>query len=406
MGDIVIKASGLGKEYALKSGKSLSLSESLKGLIRKKEKTQDSSFWALKDINFEIQKGEAVGIIGKNGAGKSTLLKILSRITHPTTGSIHVSGRLASLLEVGTGFHPELTGLENIYLNGTILGMKRREIKSKLDEIIAFSGVEKFIDTPVKHYSSGMYVRLAFAVSAHLEPEILVIDEVLAVGDAEFQKKCLGKMEDVTSQGRTVLFVSHNMKSIQRLCDKSIFLENGTLNRMGNTSEIVADYLNNFLQLKNRVERKNQINKPVSLKSVEMIDKDHQVKTIFETNENVGIKISFFINSSVKFSFGIKLFNKEGDVVFASHSEIDNYHINETGLDKSKIVWINKDLLKVGNYSISVSAFKSDPVEIYFYEDNLVGFQTQDTKTVGAYSRFYTEDFVGMVRPILKWENE
>src|SRR5215203_630245 len=201
-------------------------------------------FWALKDLNFEIKKGDRVGIIGKNGAGKSTLLKVLSRITEPTTGKVFIKGRVASLLEVGTGFHPELTGRENIFLNGAIMGMSRAEIKRKFDEIVDFSGVEKFLDTPVKRYSSGMYVRLAFSVAAHLEPEILVVDEVLAVGDAEFQKKCLGKMQEVSSsEGRTVLFVSHNMPALLNLCNKAILLKSGKFQNMGKADEIVQEYI-------------------------------------------------------------------------------------------------------------------------------------------------------------------
>lgn len=207
------------------------------------------SIWALKDVSFTVEQGEVLGIIGRNGAGKSTLLKILSRVTAPTSGRIRVKGRVASLLEVGTGFHPELTGRENIYLNGAILGMSRREINRKLDEIVDFAEIEKFIDTPVKRYSSGMYVRLAFAVAAHLEPEILVVDEVLAVGDAEFQKKCLGKMGDVASQGKTVLFVSHNMAAIRMLCSKSILLEGGEVKTIGNTQDIIATYLESTTRL-------------------------------------------------------------------------------------------------------------------------------------------------------------
>ncbi len=200
--------------------------------------------WSLKDINFEINQGDAVGIIGRNGAGKSTLLKILSKVTGPTTGNIKVKGRIASLLEVGTGFHPELTGRENVFLNGAILGMKRHEIAKKFDEIVDFSGVERYIDTPVKRYSSGMYVRLAFAVAAHLESEILIIDEVLAVGDAEFQKKCLGKMGDVSKgEGRTILFVSHNMISIQALCNRGILMNQGTISSEGSINETVNQYL-------------------------------------------------------------------------------------------------------------------------------------------------------------------
>jgi lipopolysaccharide transport system ATP-binding protein len=203
--------------------------------------------WALKDINFTVQRGEALGIIGRNGAGKSTLLKILSRVTTPTEGHVHVKGRIASLLEVGTGFHPELTGRENIYLNGAIMGMDRAEVTRKFDEIVDFSGVEKFIDTPVKRYSSGMYVRLAFAVAAHLEPDILIVDEVLAVGDAEFQKKCLGKMGDVAHEGRTVIFVSHNMASIRMLCKKGIWINHGSLAFEGDTDITISTYLDSLM---------------------------------------------------------------------------------------------------------------------------------------------------------------
>jgi lipopolysaccharide transport system ATP-binding protein len=201
------------------------------------------TIWALKDVSFKVEQGEVLGIIGRNGAGKSTLLKILSRVTAPTSGRITGTGRVASLLEVGTGFHPELTGRENIYLNGAILGMSRKEIDRKFDEIVAFSEIEKFIDTPVKRYSSGMYVRLAFAVAAHLDPEILIVDEVLAVGDAEFQKKCLGKMSDVAKEGRTVLFVSHNMSAIQNLCTNCIWINKGTIHQMGESTEVINSYL-------------------------------------------------------------------------------------------------------------------------------------------------------------------
>jgi lipopolysaccharide transport system ATP-binding protein len=209
-------------------------------------KGESDIVWSLKDINFEVEQGDAVGIIGRNGAGKSTLLKVLSRVTSPTTGSVKVKGRIASLLEVGTGFHPELTGRENIYLNGAILGMRKAEIKRKFDEIVDFSGVERYVDTPVKRYSSGMYVRLAFAVAAHLESEILIIDEVLAVGDAEFQKKCLGKMGDVSKgEGRTVLFVSHNMAAIKNLCSECILLNNGSITDYSNTNKVISQYLKN-----------------------------------------------------------------------------------------------------------------------------------------------------------------
>lgn len=239
---IAISAKNIAKKYLLGSQASGSLRETFSGLLNSREGQKE--FWALKDIDFEINQGDLVGIVGNNGAGKSTLLKILSRITPPTTGRIEINGRIASLLEVGTGFHPELTGRQNIFLNGAILGMKKPEIKSKLDEIIAFSGIEEFIDTPVKRYSSGMYVRLAFAVAAHLEPEILIIDEVLAVGDSEFQRKCIGKMESVSQgQGRTVLFVSHNMAIIQSLCQKGIYLKNGRIAATGDIRSVVQEYV-------------------------------------------------------------------------------------------------------------------------------------------------------------------
>lgn len=265
--DVVIRVESLGKRYALHHDNSerytalrdvivrqakaaarllnpFTLTGQLLKAKRQAAEASEEEFWALKDVNFEIRRGERVGIIGRNGAGKSTLLKILSRITDPTTGRVEIRGRVASLLEVGTGFHPELTGRENIYLNGAILGMTRREIRAKFDEIVVFAEVERFLDTPVKRYSSGMYVRLAFAVAAHLEPEILVVDEVLAVGDAVFQKKCLGKMEDVAVQeGRTVIFVSHQMAAINQLTSKCLHLSHGHVNAFSSTSKVVAEYL-------------------------------------------------------------------------------------------------------------------------------------------------------------------
>jgi lipopolysaccharide transport system ATP-binding protein len=245
MSDFAIQVSNVSKKYQIGGVGSNVLREGLRSVVgnfsRNKKKEE---FWALKDISFNLKQGEVLGVIGRNGAGKSTLLKVLSRITEPTNGKIEINGRVGSLLEVGTGFHPELTGRENIFLNGSILGMSRAEIKSKFNEIVDFSGVEKFIDTPVKRYSSGMYVRLAFAVAAHLEPEILIIDEVLAVGDAEFQKKCLGKMQDVAGDGRTVLFVSHNMSTVSSLCTSALYLKNGEVAYQGDIGQAIERYLN------------------------------------------------------------------------------------------------------------------------------------------------------------------
>lgn len=263
MSDIVIKVENVGKQYRLgKVGTGSIISDINRWwqIARGKEdpylkigavndrttkSSEDDVVWAIRNISFEMRRGEVLGIIGKNGAGKSTLLKILSRVTGPTVGNIKIKGRIASLLEVGTGFHPELSGRENIFLNGAILGMTKTEIKSKFDEIVDFSGVERYIDTPVKRYSSGMYVRLAFGVAAHLEPEILIVDEVLAVGDAEFQKKCLGKMKDVSGEGRTVLFVSHNMGAVKELCTRALYLKNGEVHKIGETNEIIKDYMSN-----------------------------------------------------------------------------------------------------------------------------------------------------------------
>jgi lipopolysaccharide transport system ATP-binding protein len=254
MSELAVRVGGLGKQYrlgghgerysTLRDQLSKLASAPFRGFGRRAGYSeQNPAFWALKDVSFEVPQGEVVGIIGRNGAGKSTLLKILSRITEPTVGEVDINGRVGSLLEVGTGFHPELTGRENVYLNGAILGMRRSEITRKFDEIVAFAEVEKFIDTPVKHYSSGMYMRLAFAVAAHLEPEILIVDEVLAVGDAEFQKKCLGKMGDVAKDGRTVLFVSHNMHAIRSLCAQGIVLERGRMLFAGSAPASVSSYL-------------------------------------------------------------------------------------------------------------------------------------------------------------------
>jgi ABC-type polysaccharide/polyol phosphate transport system ATPase subunit len=289
--DVVISAEGLGKRYLIGHQSAERerytalrdvVARSLKGLGRSAldmmrgrqiiAGDEVEEFWALNDVSFEIKRGEVVGIIGRNGAGKSTLLKILSRITEPSEGRVEIRGRVASLLEVGTGFHPELTGRENIYLNGAILGMTRAEIKRKFDEIVDFAGVEKFLDTPVKRYSSGMYVRLAFSVAAHLEPEILVVDEVLAVGDAEFQKRCLGKMQDVAGHGRTVLFVSHQLDMISRLCSRALLMSKGTIARSGEAGELVEHYIRNHRHSDRSEMRIGGITVAATIKKAEFLD--------------------------------------------------------------------------------------------------------------------------------------
>lgn len=280
-------------------------------------------FWALKDINFEIQQGDRVGIIGRNGAGKSTLLKVLSRITEPTTGRIHLKGRVASLLEVGTGFHPELSGRENIFLNGAILGMSRAEVKKKFDEIVDFAGVEKFLDTPVKRYSSGMYVRLAFAVAAHLEPEILIVDEVLAVGDAEFQKKCLGKMEDVSkNEGRTVLFVSHNMGAIRSLCDKVIILQNGNLLNFSQTEIAISIYISEGIG--DVIEYKKNKNSRNYIYRFHLLNNNNETVNSFNFGDNIRAKITLKIGELQSGTiFTLALFNVYKNRIFSSDHIIE-----------------------------------------------------------------------------------
>lgn len=279
-------------------------------------------FWALKDLSFDIQQGDKVGIIGRNGAGKSTLLKIMSRITEPTTGKVKIKGRVASLLEVGTGFHPELTGRENIFLNGAILGMSKVEIKRKFDEIVAFAEVEQFLDTPVKRYSSGMYVRLAFSVAAHLEPEILIIDEVLAVGDAQFQKKCLGKMDEAGREGRTILFVSHNMGVISQLCSTCMWLDNGEIRDLGQTSSVVNAYmLNGVSELSGEVTFADNPEKIAQLKKMSLMDHEGNVTQKFDCDNPINIKFEIQVRKQLPGLYGyIGIFKPDGSEVMVSDS--------------------------------------------------------------------------------------
>ena len=311
-----------------------------------KEETSLEDFWALKDINLEIKQGDRVGIIGRNGAGKSTLLKILSRITEPTTGRITINGRVASLLEVGTGFHPELTGRENIFLNGAILGMSRMEIKRKFDEIVDFAEVEKFLDTPIKRYSSGMYVRLAFAVAAHLEPEILIVDEVLAVGDARFQKKCLGKMEEVGKEGRTVLFVSHNMNAIRQLCESAILLKTGFMLKFDNTQRVTELYLRNVVQeLRcndlDKIIKKLPDDPTFKLKTINLLQEGYSVNSTVRNGLPLEISINYEVKQKVTgLRIYIEVLDDQETILFRSFHDEDNDQIVTTnpGSYVSKVV--------------------------------------------------------------------
>jgi lipopolysaccharide transport system ATP-binding protein len=353
MSDITIKVENLSKAYQLGQIGTGTISNDIQRwwstAVRGKEdpflkigETNDRTVkggsdivWSLKDINFEINQGDAIGIIGRNGAGKSTLLKLLSRVTAPTTGNIKVKGRIASLLEVGTGFHPELTGRENIYLNGAILGMRKKEITRKFDEIVDFSGVERYIDTPVKRYSSGMYVRLAFAVAAHLESEILIVDEVLAVGDAEFQKKCLGKMGHISKgEGRTVLFVSHNLAAVQNLCNQGLFLDNGTIRNSGNIQDVIRNYLNS--------------EKIIQIPLVDVINRKGNKKLIFIAGK-IFSKSSEFIESFQ-------------DIVFCLEYKIYDFNIAKYTIDiginnymGDRVAWLSSDLIE-NNFELTLNS--------------------------------------------------
>ena len=383
-----------------------------KAMIGKSDRRMNQNYvWALKDISFDLEEGKVLGIVGRNGAGKSTLLKILSRVTEPTTGSVTVRGRVGSLLEVGTGFHPELTGRENIYMNGAILGMKRSEIDSKFDEIVDFSEVNQFIDTPVKRYSSGMYLRLAFAVAAHLEPEILVVDEVLAVGDAEFQKKCLGKMGDVAQQGRTVLFVSHNMSAILRLTQEAIVLNKGQLIMRGPTQEAVDYYLSSGQsQAGERTWEADEVPAaampftPISLKVKERSGK--VVDTVRST-EPVTVEFEYKLDSSVTgLRVGLYISTVRGEYVFTSFDTdspelYDKFDTRSAGRYISRAE-IPADIFNEVRYTVGVNA-SSFGVRRYFMDENALAFNVDIS---GAPGTQWGEPRVGPVRPRLNWKIE
>jgi lipopolysaccharide transport system ATP-binding protein len=365
--------------------------------------------WSLKDINFEIEQGDAVGIIGRNGAGKSTLLKLLSRVTSPTTGIIKVKGRIASLLEVGTGFHPELTGRENIYLNGAILGMRKREIDSKFDEIVDFSGVERYIDTPVKRYSSGMYVRLAFAVAAHLESEILIVDEVLAVGDAEFQKKCLGKMKDVSEgEGRTVLFVSHNMQAISALCNRLVLLKKGQIEYDGNVKEGLGVYLNTQDGLANKNNIQNIVKAHQQDDVFDLIDfdiiQDDSNGFEFVSSKSIKILFKYKVKKEVTgLRIGFDLVEKTSEIVLFrsfhddAYSEIVKF---DNGIYQSELE-IEKNFLKQGSYFINI-AIGIHNIRWIIYDTIKVELNITN---IGGINKIYADDRPGLLMPNIEWKN-
>jgi lipopolysaccharide transport system ATP-binding protein len=392
---IVIRAEKLAKMYHIGKKHSGSLRETitsrLHNILTKKE-GDPTEFWALKDISFEVKQGEVMGIIGKNGAGKSTLLKILSRITDPTEGSVVMNGRVSCLLEVGTGFHPELTGRENIFMNGAILGMRRAEITRKFDEIVAFSGIEQFIDTPVKRYSSGMYVRLAFAVAAHLEPEILIVDEVLAVGDTEFQKKCLGKMRDVSEHdGRTVLFVSHNMSAMAELCNSSLLLVNGQLTLKGPTKQVIESYLGDFTTHYN----KHDLNKDTLIRQCIVLGADNKPASTFQFSDPIRFQIDYFSKKEIPDAWlCLAIRDKSGGKIFSSVYKLEKIASG----DQAAMVEIPPKTLITGNYTADIALF--DAKNQYDYLLSILGFVLVDTESNLA---TFNDPSIGSMYVDCKW---
>lgn len=374
--------------------------------------SQEDIIWALRDISFSIKRGEVVGFIGRNGAGKSTLLKLLTRITPPSRGQAVIQGSVASLLEVGTGFHRELTGRENIYLNGTILGMTRREVERKFDEIVEFSGVERFLDTPVKRYSSGMAVRLAFAVAAHLEPEILIVDEVLAVGDASFQKKCISKMQDVREQGRTVLFVSHNMPAVAMLCSRSILLRGGKMVMDGSPHDVISRYLNSDAGTPSIREWPDAAQAPgrdvVRLRSIRAVNRDRQTVASVDIKEPVGVEMVFdVIKPGYKLLPHYYFYNEEGEVVFASLDQDAEW--SERPYPAGRFVttaWIPGNFLTAGMLLVTATIITRSPDSLQFDEQQIVAFSVRDNMGPGTARGEWSGKIQGAVRPLLKWTTE
>ena len=419
MSKVVIKAENISKQYRLGLVGTGTIKDDMKRWWYKMRGAEDPFLkigeandrstkgesdyvWSLQDINFEINQGDSVGIIGRNGAGKSTLLKILSQVTQPTTGKIYTKGRIASLLEVGTGFHPELTGRENIFLNGAILGMRKQEIARKLDEIIAFSGVERYIDTPVKRYSSGMYVRLAFAVAAHLESEILIVDEVLAVGDADFQKKCLGKMNDVSKgEGRTVLFVSHNMAAVEALCNTAITLKNGNLTDSGNPSKLIKNYLieNSDINRKFNFSNIDEAlgNDVIKILSASVVNaSSDNPDDIIELSSNIEITFEVLnLTNNEEISIGFDLKTTRGEILFGSGTTV-NCSQNTT----TKVTCqIPGSLLNDDTYQILLY-IHTKTMRLLFMKDEILSFEIKDAKRdVG-----YLGKVNGFIRPRLNWK--
>jgi lipopolysaccharide transport system ATP-binding protein len=369
----------------------------------------ENLLWALKDASFEIRRGEVVGLIGRNGAGKSTLLKVLSRITEPTRGYADVHGRIGSLLEVGTGFHGELTGRENIFLSGAILGMRKAEIRRKFDEIVDFAQIDRFLDTPVKHYSSGMYVRLGFAVAAHLEPEILLIDEVLAVGDARFQKKCLNKMEDVAHGGRTVIFVSHNMAAITRVCGRAILLEEGRVVTQGPAAEIVSSYLTGGLGLSASRQWPDDTQAPggevCRLRAVRIRAPNGSVSDAMDIREPIGIEMEYdVLQPGYRLLPHFYMWNEHGVMILGANDLDPEWRRRPRPEGRYVSTgWIPGNLLAEGTVFVDIAMVTVEPVISQFYEQSIVAFQVIDNMEGDTHRGDWAGPQMGTVRPLLEW---
>lgn len=405
-----IEVNGISKLYLIGQNRSNSLRDSIIGIVRQRA-AATREHWVLKDVSFQLEEGKTLGIIGQNGAGKSTLLKILSRITPPTKGTAVIRGRVGSLLEVGTGFHNELTGRENIYLSGAILGMSRAEINGRFDEIVAFSEIEEFLDTPVKHYSSGMYMRLAFSVAAHLEPEILMVDEVLAVGDIGFQRKCLGKMSEAGRSGRTVLFVSHDMQAISRICHSAIWLKDGRIERTGKAEDVVSEYLHT--QSKTGAERIWNVNEmpgneAVRLMSVRICDEAAQSVYSVDIRRPLVVEIKYKVNVPGKvMTPNFQLYNEAGVCVFVSFDQDPTWKEDprEPGVYTSRAT-IPGNFLAEGHFFITVVIATYDPPNVHVNETEVVGFHVVDPIEGDSARGNFGGKLHGLVRPVLKWETD
>ena len=413
---IAIQAQGISKRYRLGEFQAAygTLRESLvhagRLLTGKEHKLKTQELWALDDVSFDVEEGEVLGVIGRNGAGKSTLLKVLTRITNPTRGRVEIRGRVGSLLEVGTGFHPELTGRENIYLNGAILGMKRREIQQKLPDMVEFSGVESFLDTPVKRYSSGMYVRLAFSVAAHLEPEILLVDEVLAVGDAEFQRRCLGRMEDFGANGRTVLFVSHNMQAVAQLCDRAILMENGRIARDGPSGDVVAHYLQTSAGAGSSRTWDDLESAPgddlVQLRSVRVVDSDGETVDYVDVRDPVGIEITFRVLRDGPAVLPKLKLVADGRIAFNAMDVDPRWKEPSPPGEYVATAWIPANYLNEGLMSIdaAVCSIRSPKLHHHVSVHEAVSFHVQDPAEGDSARGSFTGQWRGVVRPLLEWD--